>query len=90
MGPIKEKTIFKPRPRRIKGIFPWVILLVASMIGLPTAGMGADGYWWGSAITPGFDRNTVIQVEGIASGIFFISGRRGEILLKESLSGKGK
>jgi len=62
----------KSSSSNLRGFLIGIGLIVVSTIGLPTAGMGADGYWWGSAITPGFDRNSVIQVEGIASAIFFL------------------
>jgi hypothetical protein len=46
---------------------PWAVLplvLAVSLLAPPLA--GAEGWWWGSPINPGFDWNTVIQVNGRA------------------------
>jgi hypothetical protein len=34
---------------------------------------GAQGWWWGPPINPGFDRNTVIQVTGTASQVDIVT-----------------
>lgn len=42
------------------------LLLVGSLaaaVAIPTPARG-QGWWWGSPVNPGFDRNTVIQVTG--------------------------
>jgi hypothetical protein len=36
---------------------------LAAAVAIPTPARG-QGWWWGSPINPGFDRNTVIQVTG--------------------------
>ena len=58
-----------PSLLRTKGIFYGINLLLAIILCTPPIGVRADGFWWGSAITPGFDRSTVIQAEGIANKI---------------------
>ena len=63
---------------RLRGQFPkwqagsrsgamWRVLLLVLAVSLlfpPLA--GAQGWWWGSPVNPGFDRNTVILVSGTA------------------------
>lgn len=44
----------------LTGAFSATLLLIA-----PPA--GAQGWWWGSPINPGFDHNAVIQVTGTAT-----------------------
>jgi len=44
----------------LAGALVWVTLAVP----VPAA---AQGWWWGSPINPGFDRNTVIRVSGTAT-----------------------
>jgi hypothetical protein len=44
--------------------------LAGVMLPLPTAA-GAQGWWWGSPINPGFDRSTVIQVTGTVLRVSF-------------------
>jgi uncharacterized membrane protein YqgA involved in biofilm formation len=41
---------------------------LAAVAAIPTPAHG-QGWWWGSPINPGFDRNTVIQVAGRASQV---------------------
>jgi len=41
-----------------------LLVLAASLFAPALA--GAQGWWWGSPVNPGFDRNTVIQVSGTA------------------------
>ena len=74
------------KKRRIRGTFFWLIFM-ASVIGLPAAGIGAEGFWWGSAITPGFDRSTVVQVEGTAKAVSFESTKGMASLMLESKDG---
>jgi hypothetical protein len=49
---------------------PILLLTVGMSLGmtitLPSPAPAAEGFWWGSPINPGFDRNTVIQATGIA------------------------
>jgi hypothetical protein len=45
----------------------WRALLLVFAVSLLTPPLaGAEGWWWGSPVNPGFDRNTVIQVNGTA------------------------
>jgi hypothetical protein len=50
------------------------LLVAGSLVGVmlatpsPTA---AQGWWWGSPINPGFDRNTVVRVTGTATHVSF-------------------
>ncbi len=46
--------------------------LAGVMLAVP-APAAAQGWWWGSPINPGFDRNTVIQVIGTATQVNIIS-----------------
>lgn len=73
--------------RRIIALFIRAMLLMTSVLGLPTGGIGAEGFWWGSAITPGFDRNTVIQVEGVAKTVMLEPTRGRSSLMLESTDG---
>lgn len=48
------------------------LLLAGSLAGLMLAvpaPAAAQGWWWGSPINPGFDRNTVIRVSGTATRV---------------------
>src|SRR5574337_1480238 len=42
--------------------------LAVAMLTVPTWA-AAQGWWWGSPINPGFDRNTVIRVSGTATRV---------------------
>jgi hypothetical protein len=42
------------------------------MLAVPTP-TPAQGWWWGSPINPGFDRNTVIQVTGTVTQVNIVS-----------------
>jgi len=51
-----------------------ILLLIVGMslgmtIALPSPAPAAEGFWWGSPVNPGFDRNTVIQATGTASQV---------------------
>lgn len=47
---------------------PCFVLVAAIVLVLPALAP-AQGWWWGSPITPGFDRNTVIRVSGTAAHV---------------------
>lgn len=70
--------------RRFEGIFFGIILLTVSGISWPATGVGGDGYWWGSAINPGYNRKTVIQVEGTVKSISLESAKGMASLLLET------
>ena len=51
-----------------------ILLLIVGMslgvtIAVPSTAPAAEGFWWGSPVNPGFDRNTVIQATGIVSRV---------------------
>ena len=41
-------------------------VLLGMLVALPVP-VAAQGWWWGSPINPGFDRNAVVQVTGTAT-----------------------
>jgi hypothetical protein len=47
---------------------PILLMIVGISLGmtiaLPSPAPAAEGFWWGSPVNPGFDRNTVIQATG--------------------------
>jgi hypothetical protein len=49
------------------------VAIVAAALVLPSPADAGQGWWWGSPITPGFDRNTVIRVAGTASRVDIVS-----------------
>lgn len=55
------------------GAMPILLLIVGMSLGmtvaLPSPAPAAEGFWWGSPVNPGFDRNTVIQATGTASRV---------------------
>ena len=62
-----------------------VLLLAAGIssgiaTSLPSGASAAQGYWWGTPVDPGFDRNTVIQVTGSVSQVDLTS-RKGPCTL---------
>jgi hypothetical protein len=50
-------------------------MAVAASLAFPGLA-GAEGWWWGSPINPGFERSTVVQVSGTATHVA-IAGRSG-------------
>lgn len=50
-------------------------IMLAATIALPAPAAAGQGFWWGSPVNPGFDRNTVIQVTGTAAQVDLV--RRG-------------
>jgi len=46
-----------------------VILMVGAGTVLSTPASAGQGYWWGSPVNPGFDRNTVVQATGTAAQV---------------------
>ena len=47
--------------------------ILAASLTVPVPVLAGQGWWWGSPITPGFDRNTVIRVAGTASRVDIVS-----------------
>jgi hypothetical protein len=64
----------RPQARPISRLA--VGILLGGMMALPTTTLAAQGWWWGSPITPGFDPQTVIQVTGTVTQVD-IGGRGG-------------
>jgi hypothetical protein len=64
----------------LAGILGWATLVVSA----PAA---AQGWWWGSPINPGYDRNTVIQVIGTVTQVNIVS-RGGPSTLRLETSGE--
>ena len=56
-------------------------------LGLPSVAVAGQGWWWGSPINPGFDRNTVIQVTGTATQVDIVT-RGGPSTLRLETSGE--
>ena len=58
------ESVHRARTRAI----PILLLIVGMSAGmamaLPAPARAAEGYWWGSPVNPGFDRNTVIRATG--------------------------
>ncbi len=58
------------RPRAMALVLAGVL---AASLTVPVPALAGQGWWWGSPITPGFDRNTVIRVAGTASRVDIVS-----------------
>ncbi len=56
-------------------------ILLGAAVASPTPALAAQGWWWGSPITPGFDPQTVIQVTGTATQVD-VGGRGGPSTLR--------
>jgi hypothetical protein len=63
---------------------PIATFVLAGALAVPTlavpVSVNAQGWWWGSPINPGFDRNTVIRVSGKATQTN-LGGRSGPAML---------
>ena len=57
------------RPQTRPVLFLLVGLLFSVGLVLPARSSAGQGWWWGSPIDPGFDRNTVVQVTGTATQV---------------------
>jgi hypothetical protein len=51
------------------------------------AAAGQQGWWWGSPINPGFDKNTVVQVQGTATQVD-LAPRSGPSIVRLDTSGE--
>jgi hypothetical protein len=49
------------------------VAAVVVALAFPSLAVAGQGWWWGSPINPGFDRNTVIQVTGTASQVDIVA-----------------
>jgi hypothetical protein len=64
------------------------VAMVIFALALPgVAAAGQQGWWWGSPINPGFDKNTVVQVQGTASQVD-IAPRSGPSTVRLDTSGE--
>jgi len=61
--------------------------ILAASLSVPAPALAGQGWWWGSPINPGFDRNTVIQVTGTASQVDIVT-RGGPSTLRLDTSGE--
>jgi len=65
-----RSNIIESAHRERTGAMPILLLIVGMSLGmtiaLPSPAPAAEGFWWGSPVNPGFDRNTVIQATGTA------------------------
>jgi hypothetical protein len=48
-------------------------VMLAATIALPSSATAGQGFWWGSPVNPGFDRNTVIQATGTAAQVDIVT-----------------
>jgi hypothetical protein len=60
-----------PLARPILLLIVGVVLAVT--IALPSSAAAGQGFWWGSPVNPGFDRNTVIQATGTATQVDIVT-----------------
>ena len=60
-----SRRIHHPQPHVAALLLVGVLVTVIAAV--PASVTAGQGWWWGSPINPGFDRNTVIQVAGTAT-----------------------
>lgn len=77
------RTTGRPRGRLLR--IPAAVIVLA--LAFPSLAAAGQGWWWGSPINPGFDRNTVIRVSGTASQVDIVS-RGGPSTLRLDTSGE--
>jgi len=68
-------------PRIVTFLLAGSLAAVTLAIPAPTA---AQGWWWGSPVNPGFDRNTVIQATGRATQVEIVPRGRPSTLRLET------
>jgi len=73
------------RPRRHLLHVP--VAVVALALAFPSLAAAGQGWRWGSPITPGFDKNTVVQVSGTANQVDIVP-RSGPAALRLETSGE--
>jgi hypothetical protein len=62
------------------------VAVVAVALAFPSLVAAGQGWWWGSPINPGFDKNTVVHVSGTASQVDIVE-RSGPSTLRLDTSG---
>jgi hypothetical protein len=77
------RTIGRPRRHLLR--VPMAVVAVA--LAFPSLVAAGQGWWWGSPIAPGFDKNTVVQVAGTASQVD-VAQRSGPSTLRLDTSGE--
>lgn len=83
LGGLLARTTGRPRGRLLR--IPVAVIVAALAFASPA--VAGQGWWWGSPINPGFDRNTVIQVTGTASQVDIVT-RGGPSTLRLDTSGE--
>jgi hypothetical protein len=58
------ESVHRERTRAIPILLLIVGMSAGMVMALPVPAPAAEGYWWGSPVNPGFDRNTVIRATG--------------------------
>jgi hypothetical protein len=58
------ESVRRERTRAIPILLLIVGMSAGMVMALPVPAPAAEGYWWGSPVNPGFDRNTVIRATG--------------------------
>ena len=81
-GPL-ARTTGRPRGRLLR--VPVAVIVVA--LAFPSLADAGQGWWWGSPINPGYDRNTVIQATGTAAQVDIVT-RGGPSTLRLDTSGE--
>ena len=59
-----SESVHRERTRAIPILLLIVGMSAGMVMALPVPAPAAEGYWWGSPVNPGFDRNTVIRATG--------------------------
>ena len=83
LGGLPVRTTGRPRGHFLR--VPVVVVAVA--LAFPSLAAAGQGWWWGSPINPGFDKNTVVQVSGTASQVDIVR-RSGPATLRLETSGE--
>ena len=66
----RQRHLRKGRPDARHAAWQITIPILAITLAVPALA-SAQGWWWGSPINPGFDRNTVIRVSGTVTRVSF-------------------
>jgi hypothetical protein len=83
LGGLSVRTTGRPRRHFLR--VP--VNVVAVALALPSLAAAGQGWWWGSPINPGFDKNTVVQVSGTANQVDIVQ-RSGPSTLRLDSAGE--